>query len=238
MRPAVRLAALMQLPVDLRLDARLDRPRRGRPDPPADRAPRRPARDPGPRRRAPRRRQRDRRAPGTTILEHTDRPGRPRASPARTSRRSRAARTRTATRSTATEGVAKGAYVLARRRRARPTSSSSPPAPRCSSPSPPREQLAERGHPGPRRLGAVPRVVRRAGRRLPRVGAPAVGDGPRVGRGRHRARAGATSSATAAAASRSSTSAPPPTTRPCSASSASPTEAVVAGREGHRIASA
>ena len=45
----------------LRLDARLDRPRRGRPDPPADRAPRRAARDPRPRRRPPGRRQRDRR---------------------------------------------------------------------------------------------------------------------------------------------------------------------------------
>ena len=44
----------------LRLDARLDRPRRGRPDPPADRAPRRAARHPGPRRRPPGRRQRDR----------------------------------------------------------------------------------------------------------------------------------------------------------------------------------
>ena len=35
----------------LRVDPRLDRPRRGRPDPPADRAPRRAARDPRPRRR-------------------------------------------------------------------------------------------------------------------------------------------------------------------------------------------
>ena len=48
MRPAVRLAALMKAAVDLRVDARLDRPRRGRPDPPADRAPGRAARDPGP----------------------------------------------------------------------------------------------------------------------------------------------------------------------------------------------
>ncbi len=44
----------------LRLDARLDRPRRGRPDPPADRAPRRAARHPGPGGGPPRRRQRDR----------------------------------------------------------------------------------------------------------------------------------------------------------------------------------
>ena len=39
MRPAVRLAALNELPVHLRLDARLDRARRGRPDAPAGRAP-------------------------------------------------------------------------------------------------------------------------------------------------------------------------------------------------------
>ena len=44
----------------LRLDPRLDRPRRGRPDAPADRAPRRAARDARARRRPARRRQRDR----------------------------------------------------------------------------------------------------------------------------------------------------------------------------------
>ena len=47
-------------PVDLRLDARLRRPRRRRPDPPADRAARDAPRDPGLHRRAPRRRQRGR----------------------------------------------------------------------------------------------------------------------------------------------------------------------------------
>ena len=47
-------------PGDVRVDARLDRPRRGRPHPPAGRAPGRAAGDPGPVRRAPRRRQRDR----------------------------------------------------------------------------------------------------------------------------------------------------------------------------------
>ena len=60
MRPAVRLAALMELPVDLRVDARLDRSGRGRPHAPADRAPRRAARDPRSRRRPPGRRRRDR----------------------------------------------------------------------------------------------------------------------------------------------------------------------------------
>ena len=38
-RPAIRLSALMGLPRHLRDDPRLDRPRRGRPDPPAGRAP-------------------------------------------------------------------------------------------------------------------------------------------------------------------------------------------------------
>ncbi len=45
--------------VDLRVDARLDRPRRRRPDPPADRAPRGAARDSGVRHGPPGRRQRD-----------------------------------------------------------------------------------------------------------------------------------------------------------------------------------
>ncbi len=81
MRPAVRLAALMKLPGHLRLDARLDRARRGRPDPPADRAPQRAAGHPGPRRRAPGRRQRDRRR----LARHPRAPrpaGRPGADPA------------------------------------------------------------------------------------------------------------------------------------------------------------
>ena len=59
----------------LRLDPRLDRPRRGRPDPPAGRAPRRPAGDPGPRRRTPRGRQRDGRGLEGDPGEH--RPTRP-----------------------------------------------------------------------------------------------------------------------------------------------------------------
>ena len=82
--------------------------------------------------------------------------------------------------------------------------------------------LQGRGHQRPRRLGAEPRVVRGAERRVPRVGAPGRRQGPRLDRGRPRPRPGASTSATTAAASRSSTSVPPPTTRPCSASSASP----------------
>ena len=60
----------------LRLDARLDRPRRGRPDPPADRAPRRAAGDPRPGRGPAGRRQRDRRSPGgRSSSTPTGRPG-------------------------------------------------------------------------------------------------------------------------------------------------------------------
>jgi transaldolase len=65
-----------------------------------------------------------------------------------------------------------------------PTSSSSPPAPRCSSPSNARERAGRRRHQRPRRLGAEPRVVRGAGRRLPRVGAAGIRQGSRVDRGR------------------------------------------------------
>ena len=65
----------------LRLDPRLDRSRRGRPDPPAGRAPRRAACDPGPGRRTPRRRQRDRGGVEGDPGEHR-RPGRARPDPA------------------------------------------------------------------------------------------------------------------------------------------------------------
>ncbi len=57
----------------LRLDPRLDRPRRGRPDPPAGRAPRRAARDPRARRRPPGDAN-ETAAAWRAILEHTDRP--------------------------------------------------------------------------------------------------------------------------------------------------------------------
>ena len=59
MRPPIRLAALMGLHVVARLHARQPRPRRGRPDAPADRAARQPARHSPARDDPPRRRQRD-----------------------------------------------------------------------------------------------------------------------------------------------------------------------------------
>ena len=73
-RPARRADAAAR---HLRLDPRLDRPRRGRPDPPAGRAPHRPAGDPGPGRRTPGGRQRDRRGLEDDPGEHRQprRPG-------------------------------------------------------------------------------------------------------------------------------------------------------------------
>ena len=63
-RPSIRLAALMQIRDDLRHDARLDRPRRGRPDPSADRAACGVAGDPAPCGLSPGRSGRDRRMLG------------------------------------------------------------------------------------------------------------------------------------------------------------------------------
>jgi hypothetical protein len=76
----------------------------------------------------------------------------------------------------------------------------------------------------PRRLDAVPRVVRGAGSTAYRekVLPPAVRHRTRQCRGGGRHRGGATWSATPDGPSASSTSAPPPTTRPSSASSGSP----------------
>ena len=122
MRPAVRLAAIMQTKVVLRVDARLGRRRRGRPDAPADRAARvaagdaRPAGDPA------RRRQRGRgrvaaststaTGPTALLLHPPEGPG------ARRHRRAGAGR--------------RAARRVRARRRAptRPTSCSSAPAPR------------------------------------------------------------------------------------------------------------
>ena len=85
----------------LRVDPRLDRPRRGRPDPPADRAPRRAAGDPRPRRRPPRRRQRDRRRVEGDPRAHRP-PRRPVPEPAERARSSRAAPTASPTPPTCT----------------------------------------------------------------------------------------------------------------------------------------
>ena len=88
-RNAVRMAALMKLRVDLRLHARLDRPRRGRPDAPGGRAHGEPAPHSRPRRLASRRHDRDRRRVGRGDRARTTAPPRS-SSRGRTSRSSRA----------------------------------------------------------------------------------------------------------------------------------------------------
>ena len=78
MKGAIRLAALMRHPVDLRLHPRLDRPGRGRPDAPADRAARaRCARMPNINVVRPGGRQRDR--AGLAVRARADRDARPRS---------------------------------------------------------------------------------------------------------------------------------------------------------------
>ena len=84
-----------------------------------------------------------------------------------------------------------------------------------------REALEADGVPDPGRVAALPRVVRGAGRRLPRVGAPAVGRPPASRSRPASPRAGGSTSAPTAAPCRSSTSGPRPTRPRCSASSAS-----------------
>ena len=107
MRPPIRLSALMKLDVRLDLQPRLGRGRRGRPDPPADRAPRGDAGDPEPDRDPPGRRERGRPRPGALILEDLRRPDLPRAlAPERPDRS-------TATTSRRPRACARGAYVLA-----------------------------------------------------------------------------------------------------------------------------
>ena len=114
MRPAVRLAALIAVQGRVRVDPRLGRRRRGRPDAPADRAARVAAGDARAARDPPGRRQRGR---GRVAGPHRRRrPDRASCSPARRSRCSRARP------SSAPTALPRGAYVLVDedRRRARP----------------------------------------------------------------------------------------------------------------------
>ena len=151
----------------LRVDPRLDRPRRGRPDPPAGRAPRGAAGHPRPRRRPAGRRQRDRAVAWRTILA-PHRPTRPGCACSRQN-----VPTSTATVYASAEGVARGGYVLAEATGGDPqviligTGSEV-----AASPSRPARDARGRRHPDPRRLDALHGVVRRAGRGLPRRGPP------------------------------------------------------------------
>ena len=174
MRPAVRLALAHEGAVDLRLDARLGRARRGRPDPPADRAAHRPARHPGPRRRAPRRCQRGRRGPGRRSSSAVrDRPAS--RSAARTCRCSSAATAPPrATRSRRHRTSPKGAYVLAEApgRHDPDVILLRDPVPRCSSPSRPARRCRPRASPPassrcPARSGSRSRAPSTASRCFP-----------------------------------------------------------------------
>ena len=159
------------------LDARLGRARRGRPDPPAGRAVRLAARDPGPVGDPARRRERDlvrvagragaHRRPGGLLLS--------RQNVAVIERRRRGERGRAAARRATCCGTPGGRHRAGdhpdrHRRRGRPDAR----RPRGSSP--------PRAHARARRLDAVPGAVRAPGRRLPRAGAAARR--PRTTRGR------------------------------------------------------
>ena len=198
----VRLAALMKVAGHLRLDARLDRPRRGRPDPPADRAPGRAAGDPGPRHRAPRRRQRDRvrleddpREPRGPQGDRADPPEHPRPrGHVRRGRRPRRLRPRRRV-ERRTRARAHRHRLGAADRRRRPRGAGG------------------RRHPHPGRVDAVHGLVRGPGPGVPRLRPAADGEGPGLGRGRDRACRGAGGRRRTARSSRSSTTAPAPTTR-------------------------
>ena len=201
------------------LDPRLGRPRRGRPDPPADRAPRRRC---GPcpqlRRDPPGRRQRDGRGlarsrstddgPTALVLTRQDLP--------------------VLEGTAGDDGVPRGAYVLAEPdATASPTSSSSAPAARSSVCVDAAELLAEDGIAA--RVVSMPSLglLRRAGRRLPGRGAAARRADARR-RGRRSPSAGTAGPTTASA---STASAPP---RP--AAWPSPSSGFTArqrGRPGH-----
>ena len=152
------------------------------------------------------------------ILERTDRPAG--AGPDPPERAASSTGTEVRRRPT---GVAKGAYVLVDGgRTATPDVILIATGSEVQIAVEAREQLEARGRPGPRGLDAVPRVVRGAGQGLPETRAAARRSGPASASRPASPWAGATSSATPAASSASSTSAPRPTTRRSTASSASP----------------
>ena len=169
--------------LDLRLHARQHRPRRGRPDAPAGRAPRRAARDPRPARDPARRRQRDARG-----LAGRDREP---ASPDRCWR-SRARRADARPRA-----LRAGRGPAPRRLRPRTRPAAPPDLILIATGSEVQLIVAAAARLGAARRRRAPGVdavlgaVRRAARRLSRARAAAGGDGARRGRGRPLARLGA-----------------------------------------------
>ncbi len=167
---------------DLRLHARLDRARRGRADAPADRAARPPARDAEPLHGAPGGRQRD--AAGVAVRARADEraggvrpepPGDAGLGPGRRARRRRQPRR------------LRAARRLGRRRPGRDPDRHGlrgADLHRGGGPARGGRDLRARG------VGALPGALRRAGLRLPRLGAAAERAGARLGRGRLDVRVG------------------------------------------------
>ena len=181
MRPAVRLSALGAHAVALGLDARLGRRRRGRPDPPARRAPHGAPGDPEPLVRAPRRRERDRRWRGGSRWSA-------KAARSRSPSRARSWRRSTAPRSPRPRARCAARTRSGSRATACPTCSCSRPAPSSGRL---RGGALDRDVNVPRRLDAVLGALRRAAAGLPRRRDPARRAGAPLGRGRDPARLGA-----------------------------------------------
>ena len=164
----------------LGVDARLGRPRRGRPDPPAGRDVRGAARDPAPLVH-----------PARPTRTRRPSPGRSRSSgpTARSRSRSRGRRCRrsTATSSRRPRALERGAYTLWE---SSPVAGPDPDRDRRGGRADARRRPPARGrrHGGARRLDAVLGAVRGAAGRVPRRGAAAGGQGAALGRAGCRAR--------------------------------------------------
>ena len=238
MRGAVRLAALSGPARDLRLDARLRGPRRGRPDPPAGRALRGAAGDPEPVVRPARATPTRRPPPGR--WRWSGRRSRARPGPVALALTRQKLPTLPGTRERAREGVRRGGYVLreAAERRTPDADPDRARAPSC--------QLCARGRRGarggrdrdPRREPAVLGALRGAGRRRtakPSCRRPCASASPSRPASRW---AGSAGPATRARSSGSTTSAPAPRPGRSSRSSASPRTSVADGRRGGSSATA
>ena len=215
MRGAVRLSALMGLPVVWVWTHDSVGPRRGRPDAPADRALRGAARDPAPVGDPPGRRERDR-AGLAGRARARGRPGRAAALAPERRRRS------TATRSPPRRACCAAATCCGTPPGGEPEliliSTGAEVAPTLTA----AKALAEEGTALACRLDALHGAVRSAGRGLPRAGAARGGHGAAGGRAGREDELVEVGRQHAATCSASTASAPRRRARPCSRSSASP----------------
>ena len=176
MRPAIRLAALMEQPVTYIFTHDSDRAGRRRPDPSADRAARRAARDSQPDRHPPRRRGGDRGWPGERRWSTAAGPT------ALVLTRQKLPVPDRAGIGLGGQAALRGGYVLAIRR-PRPGRSSWPPAPSLHLALDAADQLGAEGIPVAGGVPAVVGVLPAPAGGLPRPGAAAVDSGPGVDRG-------------------------------------------------------